>query len=160
MIQSCNQNNRPFQIFYPKASPPPYDSTGTVRDSTLPGGTKIYVVKKGSGHFQVVYQDEIRVQITGRTAGGKVFMNSCRSRDCVPGTRILYNLTPVPVPTRTGARYLIEGLRKGLLGMKEGEKRIIRIPPSKGFISTKFKHGIKVKGKTLIYDVKLIHIGR
>lgn len=162
-LQSCNQNNGFPRIFFPEAAPPPYDSTAAISDSTLSGGTTIYTLQQGSGPFDVVYRDQIIVSITGRTADGKIFLSSCQNSECVPNRKVLRNLGPVPVQKRVGRRvqtfYLIEGLRKGLLGMKKGEKRIIRVPPSRGFTNSEtYKHGIKVTGKTLIYDVQLIRI--
>jgi FKBP-type peptidyl-prolyl cis-trans isomerase len=166
MLQSCDQNQGFYQTFFPKAAPPPFDSTAAVRDSALPGGTKIYVVHQGTGPFQVVYQDQLVVRITGRTAKGKIFRTSYTKRKSEPSTTTLNNLTPVPVTivTRLGPRTvspLVAGLRNGLLGMKEGEKRIIRVPPSRGFTSSNsFMHRVNLYQKTLIYDVELVRILR
>jgi hypothetical protein len=44
---------------------------------------------------------------------------------------------------------------------KEGEKRIIRMPPSRGFTSSNsFMHHVNLYHKTLIYDVELVRINR
>jgi FKBP-type peptidyl-prolyl cis-trans isomerase len=161
VLQSCDNNNGYYRTFFPEAAPPPYDSTGAVSDSTLPGGTKIYTIKEGSGDFQVVYQDQIVVRITGRTGKGKIFETSFTKREGSSNSKVLQNLTSTPIQGQFTTYYLVEGLRKGLLGMKKGEQRIIRVPPSMGYTdSDSYENGRKVYGKTLIYDVELVQILR
>lgn len=159
LVQGCDQGNRFIRTFFPEAAPPPYDSTAAISDTTLAGGTTIYTIKQGEGPFNVRYRDKVKVYLTGRTADGKIFRTSYTKREGFPSTTVLPNLTPYPVQIKFNTYYLIEGLRKGLIGMKEGEKRIIRVPPSQGFTSPDtYKHGVKVSGKTLIYNVKLVQI--
>jgi FKBP-type peptidyl-prolyl cis-trans isomerase len=165
-LQSCDQNTGFYQTFFPKAAPPPFDSTTAVSDSALSEGTKIYIVKEGTGHFHVVYQDQLIVRLTGRTARGKIFRTSYTKLKSSSNTTTLPNLTPIPITisTQLGARTvppLVDGLRNGLLGMKEGEKRIIRVPPSQGYTSSNsFMHHVNLYHKTLVYDVELVRINR
>jgi FKBP-type peptidyl-prolyl cis-trans isomerase len=161
VFQSCDNNKDYYRTFFPKAAPPPYDSAAAVSDSTLSGGTKIYTIKRGSGDFHVVYQDQIIVRLTGRTGKGKIFETSFTKREGSSNTKILHNLTSTPIQGQFTTYYLVEGLRRGLLGMKEGEQRIIRVPPSMGYTdSDSYENGRKVSGKTLIYNVELVQILR
>jgi FKBP-type peptidyl-prolyl cis-trans isomerase len=157
-LQSCSDNNRnPFiNRFEPKAAPPPYDSTQAVQDSTLGGGLKIYVIKKGDDTFRVSPNDAIQVRYTARRADGKIFQTTYHKNGLNGNTKVLYNLYPYPSGQVSP---LQKGFRKGLLGMKEGEERIIRVPPSMGYTSSNASiNGVNVSNKTLIYDVELLQI--
>jgi hypothetical protein len=161
VLQSCGDNRNPFiQRFEPEAAPPPYDSTQAVQDSTLDEGLKVYVVKKGNDTFKVSPNDAIQVRYTARRADGKVFQTTYHKNDLNGNAEILYNLYPHPsLGPRGSVSPLQKGFRKGLLGMKVGEKRIIRVPPSMGYTSSNASiNGVDVYNKTLIYDVELLEI--
>jgi FKBP-type peptidyl-prolyl cis-trans isomerase len=119
------------------------------------------VVKKGSGPFKVAPRDVIQVRLTGRTANGKIFKTSYTPPDKGSNTTILQNLTPNPIRIRGRTILLVKGLRRGLLGMKKGEKRIITVPPSMGYVNSgREVHGVKVYNKKLIYNVQLVRIAQ
>ena len=103
---------------------------------------KIVDLKKGSGN-EVGSRDTILVRYEGRFLNGQVFDQSPRD-----GSTRRYSLS---------ARTLIMGWRLGLVGMKEGGKRRLTIPPD-------LAYGKKGKGSkipphtTLIFDVELLKI--
>src|SRR5699024_7380946 len=86
LLQNCNQNDGYYRTFFPEAAPPPFDSTAAISNSTLSGGTKIYILKQGIGSFEVMYRDMLLVRITGRTAKGKIFRTSYTKRKGQPNT--------------------------------------------------------------------------
>ena len=122
------------------------------------------MLEEGDGPFEVVSRDQIRVRFTARTADGKIFDGSYDNIGPSDQPERFQNLKPTPiiVQTRFGTRTvrpLVEGLRKGLLGMKEGEKRTIVVPPDMGYTNGRYgTNGFDLRGKTLTYDVELIEI--
>lgn len=161
-IQSCGGED-PFSIDYSQV-PPPFDRDEAVRDTVLPQGVEIYVIEEGDGAFEVTFKDQIRVKYTGRTEDGEIFESSY-ARASEADTNFvsrLSNLYPYPVQRRFSPRPippLIEGFRKGLYGMKPGEKRIIVVPPEMGS-NRRTRNGVNLEGKTLIFNVELIQIVR
>lgn len=158
-LQACEENS--LRIDFSQA-PPPYDHSQAVRDTVLASGLHIYVIEKGSGPFEVTPNDQIQVRYTGRTESGEIFNTSYRENSPTGNTAIFRNLTP---NQRAGAAPLIEGLRKGLIGMKEGEKRSIVVPPELGYQTSNRQCNaspctfrIDPRDKTLIFDVELVNI--
>jgi len=137
--------------------PPPFDTTQAVSKTEMDNGLIIYVIEEGGGVFSVVETDIIRLFFTGRTVEGRVFDSSYRNESTTP--RTISNLTPVPQQSAFGQVLpLMKGLRMGLLGMKEGEKRTLVIPPSLGWepgTGVIDSTVVNLKGKTLIFDVEL-----
>lgn len=154
-LQGCDDNSTGPDF---SNVPPPYDRSAAVRDSTLEGDLKIFVIEEGIEPFEVVPTDAIRVKYTGRTENGRIFDSTYRSQNLQ--TLILQNLTPGPkIVGPRSVSPLIEGFRKGLLGMKIGEKRIIEIPPSLGYDNSRpGTNGFDLRDKTLIFDVELVAI--
>ena len=165
-IQSCGGDDDRFTINFDNA-PDAYDTSSAIRDTTLNGGVKVYIYEEGTGPFKVVSKDQIEVKITARDENGRIVDSSFNSRNA-SGTRLLLNLTPTPVSNRRGINLLVEGLRKALLGMKEGGIRTIVIPPemafSNDFISKTGRTGplltssLDLRDLTITYDVELLNI--
>lgn len=166
--QSCEENNT-FELNFDDA-PDPFDTSQAMRDTTIGDGTTIYFFGGGEGPFEVVSKDEIVVEITGRTEEGRIFDSSFNNRSAV-NQRQLVNLTPNsktvvgPNGRPSSVSPLIEGLRKGLLGMKEGEIRTIVIPPEMGYtpqyinkVGQVGKNGFDLRDETITYDVELVSI--
>ena len=103
---------------------------------------KIEDVKKGKG-TAVGGFDTIYVYYEGRFEDGKVFDTNRGKKK----------------PTRYSmrAKTLIEGWRIGLVGMKEGGKRRLTIPPELAF-GKKGKMGRIPPGATLVFDVELVRV--
>lgn len=134
--------------------PEPYDLTQADTTYTKDGGVEIYVIERGNGPFEVIARDQISVKYTGRTIDGEVFESSFANGNEFPA--IITNLRPVSTENQ---RPQVEGFRRGLLGMVEGEKRTIIVPPSLGYDSSRVGvNGIDLRGDTLRYDVELVGI--
>ncbi len=139
--------------------PPPFDTTAAVSDSTTEDGLKIYVMEEGEGEFEVVSRDQVVVFITGRTTDGEIF-DSSYLNEATGFQRTLSNLTPVTV-TYGGRQFppLIEGVRRGVIGMKEGEARTLVIPPELGYGSTEDgPTNSRLADETLIFDIEVVRI--
>ncbi len=155
MIQACDDDN-PTQITF--TPPPPFDTANADTSWTTDDGLTVYILEQGSGAFEVIPRDRIDVLYTGRTKDGEVFESTFRNETSV--SRFLQNLTPVPIRTSNQTiSPLIEGFRRGLLGMVEGEKRTIVVPPSLGYgNSQEGTNGYDLRNDTLVFDVELINI--
>ncbi|WP_425460489.1 FKBP-type peptidyl-prolyl cis-trans isomerase [Leptospira ognonensis] len=84
----------------------------------------------------------VTVHYTGKLTNGKVFDSSVDR-----GEPFVFNL---------GAGQVIQGWEKGIVGMKEGGKRKLTIPPQMGY-------GARAVGpipanSTLIFDVELLKV--
>lgn len=157
LMQSCSDDNI-FNLNFDDA-PAPFDTSQAVRNSTIAGNIKIFILEEGEGPFDVVSKDAILVEFTGRTESGQIFDSSFNNRS--PSTsRVLANLTPNAIPGRNGPiSPLVEGFRKGLLGMKEGEIRTIIVPPDMGYDDSRpGTNGFDLRDETLTYDVELIDL--
>jgi len=143
---ACSSNNNNITAPDYSAVPKPYDTTGTPR-TVQNDGLIIYHIKAGSGPFQVVPQDQIQIEYTGRTTDGKIFDSTYeKSRLGVP-----FVMSPAATDGSGNFSY-VRGFREGLLGMKKGEERTLVIPPDLGYAGTTNK----LAGDTLIFDIKLI----
>lgn len=129
--------------------PEPYDTTGAEKFVT-DKNVVYYVLKEGSGPFEVVPRDQIEVHYTGRVkSSGKVFDSSYKNGSTEPE---VFNLTTTITGFREGViGKKIHGERDG---MKIGEKRKIIVPPEQGYQSS----NSDLQGDTLVYDVKLVDI--
>ncbi|MDP3725495.1 MAG: FKBP-type peptidyl-prolyl cis-trans isomerase [Nanoarchaeota archaeon] len=103
---------------------------------------KMAVLKEGEGEKVVKNGDAVSVHYEGRLEDGTVFDSSYKRG--------------APFEFTVGLGQVIQGWEKGLIGMKEGEKRQLTIPSELGY-------GEKGQGSippnaTLIFDVELVKI--
>lgn len=84
----------------------------------------------------------VTVHYTGKLTNGKVFDSSVDR-----GEPFVFNL---------GAGQVIQGWEKGIVGMKEGGKRKLTIPPQMGYGSRAV--GPIPANSTLIFDVELLKV--
>ena len=156
LIQSCSDN--PTRGIDFSEVPAPFDTTSAIIDSTTADGLKIYIYEEGSGPFEVVSNDAVALFFTGRTTDGTIFDSSYGNGSTNPSN--LNNLTPAPKAGSFGPiSPLIEGFRRGVIGMKEGERRTIVIPPSLGYgESQQGENGFDLRNDTLIFDLELDRI--
>ncbi len=117
--------------------PDPYSTVGITPD-TSDSGLITYTLENGSGPFTVNIVDDVLVFYTGRKTNGDVFDSSFKNSSTSSS-----QLTVTSV---------IEGFKEGLLGMKEGEKKILIIPPSLGYGNSS---GSTLQNDTLIFDIQL-----
>ena len=100
----------------------------------------IEILEEGDGKV-VVDGSNVVANYTGMFIDGEVF-DSSKDRD--------------PIRFTAGGGQVIEGWDKGFIGMKEGEKRLLSIPPSLGYGDDDF--GPIPGGSTLIFEVELVEI--
>ena len=163
LIQACGTGNDRRQI---ELTPPePYDISTAVSDTTTEDGLEIYVIEEGDGRSEVNFRDQVQVRYTGREENGEAFDSSYRNDLTEP--TLFQNLTPVPKtisgrrvePLIDGFRLGIIGLKSGLTGMVEGEKRTIIVPAELGYgNSNENDTGHQLQDKTLRFDVELVSI--
>lgn len=155
VLQSCGED--PSGPDY-STVPPPYDTTNAINTTTTEDGLTIYQISEGYGAYETVSRDQVRIRFTGRTENGRVFDSSYADGFTTP--RTFANLTPVPISG--GIRQvspLIDGFRRGILGMKEGEKRTVVVPPNLGYgESQEGTNGFDLRDNTLIFDIELVEI--
>lgn len=155
VLQSCGGDNGPTGPDFTTV-PEPFDISQAVDTMMYENGLTVYVIEEGNGPFEVIDSPLERIQVyyTGRRNNGEVFASSYSNGNTTPAT--FTNLTPVTIGTTSP---LIEGFRLGLLGMKEGEKRTIVIPPSLGYGDSRpGTNGYDLRNDTLVYDVELDEI--
>lgn len=135
LILSCGGED-PFGVDYSLAPDPyPIEGAEKVESET---GLVYYIIEEGSGE-EVSRRSSVSVYYTGRTMDGEIFDSSYRNGSLLP--RDMGDL---------GA--LVDGFREGLLGMKEGGKRVLIIPPHLGYGDTP-SH--QLSDDTLRFDVEL-----
>lgn len=162
LIQSCSDDsNQPTGPDY-SFVPDPYNLSEADTTYTKEGGVEIYVIEEGicpggiEKYCTVQPVDQIRVKYTGRifdggSGQGEIFESTFVDSTSTPA--IITNLTPNSTQQQAAQ---IEGFRRGLLGMKEGEKRVIIVPPALGYDDSRpGVNGIDLRDKTLRYDVEL-----
>lgn len=159
-LQSCSDDNdRPTGPDFSMV-PEPYDLSQADTTYTKEGGVEIYVIEEGvcpGGEEEfctVTARDQIFLKYTGRVLDDYIF-NSTYEGDN-DNSVFITNLTPVNTARQ---RAQIEGFRRGLIGMKEGEKRVIVVPPSLGYDDSQpGVNGFDLREETLRYDVELTGI--
>jgi FKBP-type peptidyl-prolyl cis-trans isomerase len=108
---------------------------------TTESGLVVQVLAPGDGD-EAKSGDKVTVHYIGTLTDGTKF-DSSRDRD-------------QPFSFWVGEHQVIEGWDEGILGMREGEKRKLTVPPNLGYGSEK-KPGIP-PGSTLVFEVELIDV--
>jgi FKBP-type peptidyl-prolyl cis-trans isomerase len=105
---------------------------------------KIEDIIVGTG-LAVEKGDFVEVHYTGTLTDGSQFDSSVESQE--------------PLSFRVGHGPMIRGFEKGIMGMKEGGKRRITVPPALGYGSR--ARGEKIPANsTLIFDLDLVKVVR
>ena len=131
-----NCRNDPFETDY-STVPEPFSVEGVTPD-TSQTGLITYKLKEGNGPFEVTIRDRVLMYYTGRKTNGDIFDSSYINRSTDPS-----NLSVDGV---------VEGFRQGILGMKEGEKRVLIIPPPLAYGENE---GHSLQNDTLVFDLEL-----
>lgn len=139
--------------------PEPFTIGDTEEEPVVDGVSK-YVIEEGNGEDRVVIRDQIAFYLTLRTMDGTIIYSSYQNNNTSPIQATIQNIsTPRPpslVRSFTFDRARTDGLRKGLIGMREGEKRVIIVPPSQGFEPIgSGSINEQYRDETLRYDVEL-----
>lgn len=142
VISACDTNNTTFTIDYSDAPDLP-DTTQALSKVVNESGLIYYVIQEGAGPFEVGIRDNIRLFFTGRDPDGTIFQSSFVNGKT--SSSIFNNIGSYNNGQGVNSRG--EGFVQGILGMKEGERRVLVIPPSQSvFIDT------------VIYDIELDEI--
>lgn len=122
-------------------APEPYDISN-VTPTTTPQGLVIYVVQEGVAFLGPASErDRVLVRYTLRLDDGTIEDSSYRDQN--------------PDPVQFSLSEVIRGFREGIVGMVEGEKRVIIVPPGLGYGN---QPGHRLGEETLRYDVELVAI--
>jgi len=125
--------------------PPPYDTTG-VEAVNIGDGILAYTIEEGTGTFTVVNRDEVAIFFTLRRTNGDIVNSTYADGRTLPQIVVVGSLS-------------IEGLRRGLIGMKTREKRTLVVPPAFGYANvSETNPNYFLRNDTLIYDVYLFNI--
>lgn len=168
LFQACGEDRSPTRVTFDP--PPPYDLSEADTTIITDEGLEVHIIEEGYSPFQVTGRDQISAYYTGRTIEngeiGRVFDSTYKNETTSPG--ILRNLTDSPISGSQGRSVspLIEGFRLGIVGitedktvipaMREGEKRVVIIPPSLGYGEAREgTNGYNLRNDTLRFDIEL-----
>lgn len=157
-VQGCDDNSTGPNF---STVPPPFDRSAAVRDSTLEDNITLYILDEGTGPFEVAPFDPIVVRFTARTEAGEIIESTYRlDNNSINVPNLLPSLSGIRIPSTSPLNLIqrIDSFRKAFLGMKEGGKRILEIPPSAGLSGRYPISGVNLEGKTITIDFELLRI--
>lgn len=135
-IASCNQDAGVFTVDYSDVPDLP-DTTSAVSKVTSDTGLIYYVIEEGnSDSFSLVIRDDAYFFYTGRLDGENIFESSYAN-----GSTASQRFSAIGSLSSSKG----DGFVEGVLGMKEGERRVLVLPPSLNVTSS----------STIVYDVQL-----
>ena len=121
---------------------PVQDTSQETPMTVTPSGLKIVDTEIGTGR-EAVANTNVTVHYDGRLESGKEFDSSRRRGQ--------------PFQFRLGSGQAIQGWDEGLVGMKEGGKRQLVIPPELGY-GQQGAGGVIPPNATLVFDVELLKV--
>ncbi|MEQ8525370.1 hypothetical protein [Gracilimonas sp.] len=148
-LASCDTND-PRRIDFSDV-PEPFSTTDPVSVDTTESGLIIYVIEEGEGEFEVGPRDEIEFYYTKRYKSNldRIISSSYANGVTEPRQELV---------TTNGSRFdvIVEAqFREGLIGMKEGEKRVLILtPPIIGYLGRSFTY----TSDTVWVDIELENI--
>jgi FKBP-type peptidyl-prolyl cis-trans isomerase len=125
-----------------KAAPAAGPTKVTGEPTKTASGLEYWDIKVGTGAAAQTGQ-HVKVDYTGWLTNGKKFDSSVG--------------TGKPFELMLGAGQVIKGWDEGIVGMKVGGKRQLRIPPDLAY-GAKGYPGVIPPNSTLIFDVKLLEV--
>lgn len=160
ILISCDTND-PFNIPPPDFStvPDAYDISG-LNPIEIEEGITAYIHEEGTGNPTVTIRDDLFLFITLRTLEGDIIYSTYNDNRTEPTSVRVSNieLTPGVFNYSIQLAYTY-GLRQGLLGMKEGEKRTLIVEPEQGFADLPDgTANSQYKESTLQYDLIVLEI--
>ncbi|RNC85754.1 MAG: hypothetical protein ED557_02980 [Balneola sp.] len=121
ILIACGGNNNSFENDYSDA-PALADTSNALSKVITDSGVIYYVISTGdSTSFEVTIRDNIFIYYTTRTLDGEIIASSY-----VNGSTSAVSILNIGSQTRIS--FVGEGLAPGVLGMFEGERRVIFIP--------------------------------
>lgn len=134
-FSSCDEDNNIFRVDYSLAEELLFDTAGALR-TTTDSGLIIYELDAGSGPLEVVSRDNILLYYTIR------FKPTDQIIESSYGNNSTFPLQFNGIANAAGRQG--DGFVEGVLGMKEGAKRVVLIPPT-----------LSVYSDTVIVDLEL-----
>lgn len=135
LIVSCDTNNDPRRIDFSDV-PEPFSIENPVSVDTTESGLIIYVIEEGSGDLEVIPRDQISFYYTKRYKDDldRIIGSSYANGVTFPHTG------PV-TPTSTRSVISESQFREGVIGMVEGEKRVLVLtPPVFGYLGNSYTY--------------------
>ncbi|MBO6523969.1 MAG: FKBP-type peptidyl-prolyl cis-trans isomerase [Balneolaceae bacterium] len=142
ILSACDDDSNPFRIDYSDVPPLPDTTAQNVTKVTTESGLIYYVITEGNPEsFEVVIRDDIQIYYTGRTQDGDIFESSYGNGSTTPDR---FNDIGSYANGR-GTNSKGEGFVEGILGMLEGERRVLVIPSN---LNT-------TESSIIVYDIEL-----
>lgn len=121
ILIACGDNGNSFENDYSDA-PALADTSNALSKVITNSGVIYYVINEGdSSSFNVTIRDNIRIYYTTRRLDGEIIRSSY-----VNGTTSAVRVTNIGA--QTAISFVGDGLVDGVLGMFEGERRVLFIP--------------------------------
>lgn len=144
LTASCDQQTPFFRDDFSNVPEPfPADANNKTE---LENGLIIYEVDEGYGTIEANNRDVFNGYYTGRLTNGEIFDSSYKN-----GNDNYISISLAGVNPQTGQFLYIEGFRKGFLGMKQGGKRKVIVPPDLGYGGTTSQYA----NDTLVFDIEI-----
>lgn len=112
-------------------------STVGITPDTTETGLIVYTLAEGNAQIEVGRRDIVKVFYTGRKTNGEIFDSSFKNGQTTASQFTVANV--------------IDGFTEGLLGMKEGGKKVLVIPPNLAYEGTTNT----LREDTLVFDIEL-----
>lgn len=148
IVTGCDDPTNPFfreTDFSTVPDPIDYSSVDPVE---MENGVVYYIIEEGTteNNFTVQSRDGLRLFRTLRLNEGRVLQSTYADNRTNPE-----NIAVSSMNTR--------GIREGVIGMKEGETRVVIVPPELGFTNISSSSQLyQYRDEPLIYEVELIEI--
>ena len=160
LLISCDTED-PFSLPPPDFStvPEPYD-TSNVDFVDLEDGVRAYIHDEGFGPFEVTARDQVSIFLTLRTDTGDIIYSTFSSDRVNPITIAMERAgTLQGVFDYSILMAYTPGFKVGILGMKEGERRTLLVPPDEAYRDLPDGHiNEEYRENTLIYDIQVSRI--
>lgn len=141
--------------------PEPMDISGVEGEEVINGVTK-YTVEEGEGPDNITKRDAVSVYLTLRTEDGTIIYSSFQNNQTDPVDIQVQSIVTVTNRQLDGfsqTRAYTDGLRNGIIGMQQGEDRVLIVEPEQGFGN--IPDGLlnsQYRDETLRYDITLQRI--
>ena len=126
LLTGCDTESNPYRVDFSLAEANLFDITG-IESRTTESGLIIYDLEQGTGSLEVVSRDNILLYYTIRFKPNDAIIESSYA-----------NNSNFPVQFNgivAEANRIGDGFVEGVIGMKEGEKRVVMIPTSESVYS-------------------------
>jgi FKBP-type peptidyl-prolyl cis-trans isomerase len=160
VLSSCDTTD-PFSIPPPDFStvPEAFDITG-IQPIEIENGIEAYILEEGTGQTTLTVRDQVSLFMTLRTTDGEIIYSTFNDGRTDPVTITVGNVQMNPnVFNYSVSLSYTSGLRKGLVGMQEGESRTLIVSPDQGFGNlSEGALNYQYRNSTLQYDIKVQRI--